>query len=391
MATLDRLKGSIYQRGAIWWVKFYQHGRPMRESSKSSDRQVAERLLLKRNAALEQGQTVNLKVNRATIDELLAMVVTNYRVNGKRSLTDVEARIKNHLRPFFGGYRAVAITADRVMAFVELRQRAGAANGEINRELAILRRGYTLGRKAKKIDDAPAFDLLEERNTRKDFFEREQFEAVVSHLKPELAGAFRFAYVTGWRIHSEVLSLQWRQVDLRAGTVRLDADETKNREARVFKFKPGGELDTVLRAQEAYTHATQRDRQMVCTWVFHRGGEPIKNFYRAWRMACFKAGLGSKDDAGHITAARIAHDLRRTAVRNLVRAGVPERVAMTMTGHKTRSVFERYNITSDGDLDRAAEQLESRLATERAHLSGGHNLGTIAPLSAHRGSVASAK
>lgn len=166
----------------------------------------------------------------------------------------------------------------------------------------------------------------------------------LAYLRPDLVPAFRFAYVTGWRIHGEVLSLPWRQVDFRACTLRLDAEKTKNREGRLFKLKPGGELDALLRSQETYTLNVQRERQMVCPWVFHRSvhrsvhrsGKPIKNFYRAWRTACLKAGLGYKTKDGRTIAARIVHDLRRTAVRNLVRAGVPEGVAMTMTGHLTR-------------------------------------------------------
>ncbi len=92
----------------------------------------------------------------------------------------------------------------------------------------------------------------------------------------------------------------------------------------------------------------QRERGIVCPWVFHRDGKRIKNFYAAWRTVCKKAGVPG----------RIPHDFRRTAVRNLVRAGVPERVAMQMTGHKTRSVFERYNIVSEGDLEAAAKRLD---------------------------------
>lgn len=121
-------------------------------------------------------------------------------------------------------------------------------------------------------------------------------------------------------------------------------------------------------------------------WCHAGGGEisGIKNFYRAWRTACLNAGLGYKAEDGRTVASRIVHDLRRTAVRNLVRAGVPERVAMTMTGHKTRSVFERYSITSEGDLDRAADQLEARLEIERQRLAGRHNSGTISPLQTTR-------
>jgi hypothetical protein len=90
--------------------------------------------------------------------------------------------------------------------------------------------------------------------------------------------------------------------------------------------------------------------------------------------------LLDREESGKIIASRIVHDLRRTAIRNLVRTGVPERVAMTMTGHKTRSVFERYSITSEGALDRAADQLEARLELERGRLAAGHDSGTINPL-----------
>jgi hypothetical protein len=119
--------------------------------------------------------------------------------------------------------------------------------------------------------------------------------------------------------------------------------------------------------------------------VFHRNGKPIRDFYAGWRQACFKAGYGrvvkGKDGKrDRIQADRIMHDFRRTAVRNLVRAGVTEKVAMTMTGHKTRSVFDRYDIVSPGDVERAAALLDQRLTAERAALASGHNLGTVAVL-----------
>ncbi len=125
----------------------------------------------------------------------------------------------------------------------------------------------------------------------------------------------------------------------------LYVGETKNDDARTFPLTP--DLRACLEAQRAATDAIQRKKAAVVPWVFHRNGRPIKDMYKAWRQACRDSGCPD----------RIPHDFRRTAVRNLVRAGVPERVAMQMTGHKTRSVFERYNIVSDADLTAAAEKL----------------------------------
>ncbi len=145
--------------------------------------------------------------------------------------------------------------------------------------------------------------------------------------------------------------LQWRQVDLKIGRVVLDPGTTKNDYARIFPCT--NELREVLEKRWEITRSLQRERRIVCPWVFHRDGKRIKNFYTAWRTACKKAGVPG----------RIPHDFRRTAVRNLVRAGIPERVAMQMTGHKTRSVFDRYNIVSEEDLIEAGKRLD-RVSTD---------------------------
>jgi integrase len=166
-------------------------------------------------------------------------------------------------------------------------------------------------------------------------------------------------HVTGWRINSEVLPLQWRQVDLRVGEVRLDPGTTKNREGRVFYLTP--ELHQLLKEQRAAADDIQRQKKMIVRHVFfhrsvtkagilgHWTGHGISEhgFYHAWRQARTAAGCPGS----------IPHDFRRTAIRNMVRAGIPERVAMKLSGHKTRSVFDRYNVVSDGDLRDAASRL----------------------------------
>lgn len=225
------------------------------------------------------------------------------------------------------------------------------SNAEINRELAALKRIFTLAVQSDKLTRKPHVPMLQERNVRTGFFEREQFDAVLTHLPTAIQPVIAFAAITGWRIASEVLSLEWRQVDMEAGEVRLDAGTTKNGEGRVFPFT--ADLRVLLEARQA-EHDRLKKAGHLCPFVFvreHPDGKPqrIASFRGAWRTACRKAGCPG----------RIPHDLRRTAVRNLVRAGVPERVAMRLTGHKTPSVFARYDIVSGGDLHDAAARLDA--------------------------------
>jgi integrase len=151
--------------------------------------------------------------------------------------------------------------------------------------------------------------------------------------------------------------LTWRQIDLEAGTVRLEPGTTKNREGRLVVLP--AELHAALREQRVKTSALERREKQIIPWVFHRNGKPIGDFRTAWQGACRRAGQPG----------RLIHDFRRTAVRNMVRAGIPERVAMTITGHKTRSVFDRYHIVSEGDLREAARKL-SGTATLMGTISG---------------------
>ena len=247
-----------------------------------------------------------------------------------------------------------SITTADTRAFVARRQAAGASNGEINRELTALKRMFSLAIQACTLLAKPHIPLLREDNIRTGFFERDEIDAVLRHLPRRLALLVRFAYITGWRVPSEVQTLQWRQVDIAAGEVRLDPGTTKNRQGRTFPFTD--ELRDVLLQQTEFADDLRRTSGTICPWVFHRNGRPIKSFRVAWRNACIKAGCPG----------RLVHDLRRTAVRNMVRSGISEPVAMKLTGHKTRSVFDRYNIVSDGDLRAAATRLNTVLRKRRA-------------------------
>jgi len=144
-----------------------------------------------------------------------------------------------------------------------------------------------------------------------------------------------------------VLSLDWRQVDFKAGTVTLDVGRTKSKAGRVFPFADLPELSELLRMRKADPEPLERKTATIIPAVFHRKGKRIARFEGAWRTAFKAAGCPG----------RIPHDFRRTAVRNLVRAGIPEQTAMRLTGHKTRSVFDRYDIVTETDLRAAASKL----------------------------------
>jgi integrase len=171
----------------------------------------------------------------------------------------------------------------------------------------------------------------------------------MKHLPDHVRPVIHFAFITGWRTLSEILPLQWWQVDFTAREVRLNPGSTKNKE-RLFPMT--SELRSLLEEQRKKTDQWQRESgtiKSINPWVFTYRGKPYKSYKRSWATACRKAGL----------AGMIPHDFRRTAVRNLVRAGIPERVAMQMTGHKTRVVFERYNIVSASDLKVAMDKLDA--------------------------------
>jgi integrase len=246
----------------------------------------------------------------------------------------------------FGPCRALAITTDRINEYIGERQAAKAANATIRNELAALRRMFTLAIQADKVAQAPYVPSPRVSNTRSGFFEMEQFHSVLKHLPVDLRPVVEFAYLTGWR-RGEILGLEWRNVDFRAGEVRLDPGATKNSEARTFPFSAYPPLGELLKWQQERTVAVEKKIKRIVGHVFHRNGKAIRDFRGSWEKACEKAGVQG----------RLVHDFRRTAVRNLERAGVPRSVAMKLTGHKTETVYRRYAIVSPADLKAGVEKL----------------------------------
>lgn len=339
--------GRVYRRGRVWWVQYSFRGQLRRESSKSRKRSDAVKLLRRRQGEMGQGRLVGPDIEKTTFQDLKGMILTDYTVNGRKSLERLNSSLK-HLEAFFGESRVLDITTDRVATYINARQEStpGAKPATIRNELAALKRMFTLALQAGKVAIRPHIPSIEVRNTRTGFFEDADFRTVLDHLTEHLKPVAEFAYLTGWR-KGEILPLEWRQVDFEAGMVRLEPGTTKNDEGRTFPFIALPELAKVLSDQRDQTSDLERSTGQIIPWVFHNKGKPIRDFRGAWKAACKDSGVPS----------RLFHDLRRTAVRNLERAGVPRSVAMKLTGHKTESVYRRYAIVSEADMKEGVRKL----------------------------------
>jgi len=347
----DRKNSRPAEESAVWWISYYANGKRVRESTGTEIKRQAEDLLKEREGRVVTGQPILPRTDKILYGEARTDLLTYYGVHGTRDVAEATGRLA-HLDPYFMERRISGIGPVEVEAYAKHRQDQGAANGTINRELATLSKMLRLAGKHGKLIRVPIIEKLREADPRSGFVSRQEFDAIARHLPVELATGALVAFTLGWR-KREIFDLEIRQLDLQAGTLRLNPGETKNRAGRVAHLTP--ELKSALAAQVARVKALERETRSILPWLFPHlegphAGHRVGDLRRVWATACKKAGRPGV----------LFHDLRRSAVRGLVAAGVPERVAMSITGHKTRSVFDRYHIVSEADLVQAAERLAAR-------------------------------
>jgi len=342
--------GCIYKRGNIYWIKYYRNGKPYQESSRSTKETKAKQLLKKREGEIAEGKVPGIVFDKVKFDDLAKDLLSDYRINGRKSLDRLEYSIK-HLTKHFEGTRVTEITTPRIRKYIEARLEYGAENGTINRELAALKRMLNIGAQQTppRVDRVPFIPMLKENNVRKGFFEHGDFLALRNALPEYMKGFATFGYKTGWR-KTEIETLTWAQVDREQGIVRLEPGDTKNDDGRTVY------LDTELQEIFKSHWEKRKSAKKIIPYVFpnEEGTDRIRDFRGAWKKACTEAQIGK----------RLFHDFRRTAVRNMVRSGIPERVAMMISGHKTRTVFDRYNIVNADDLKKAASRQEAYLQSQ---------------------------
>ena len=333
--------GRIYRRGAIYYIAYRWDGREYRESARSSERVDAERLLARRLAERRGGAGARSLM----FEDLAAWYLDDYAVRQLRTQDTARGRVA-HLRAVFGGWLATAITSEAVRQYQRTRRAAGAAaaTATVNRETSALSRMLALAVRGGQLAQRPVFpERLVENGPRQGFFEHAEYEAVRRYLPPPYQDVLDFAYYSGWR-KREILDLEWCEVDAAAGIVRLSPERSKTRVDRILPMS--APIRAVLTRRQAL-------RRVQDPRVFRRDAVTVRAWRAAWPEACRRAGVPG----------RFLHDCRRTAARNLVRAGVPERVAMLLTGHRSRAIFDRYNIVQEAELHHASDRLCAYLAS----------------------------
>jgi integrase len=330
-------EGRVFKRGSVFWIAYYapREGRSVEIRESGGTEADAKRLLRRRldEIAVHRSGIRSFRgpeQERLTVEEILVGVERDYEIRGRKALPQLRSHLR-HVREYFGSDRALSINGNRARDYITKRQMEGAAAATINHEIKALSRAFVLAAEAGILVSVPSLPTLPERNARQGFFERAEFEKVLANIEDsDLRDFCLWFYRTGMR-PGEIRSLAWAGFDRETWTLRLHARDAKTGYGRALGLE--GELRTIIARRIAA-------RRLDCPLIFHRGGRPVGDFRKTWQSACEKAKLPG----------RLLYDLRRTAVRNMIRAGVPERVAMEISGHRTRAVFDRYNITSEADV-----------------------------------------
>jgi integrase len=350
----------IRRESKNWYLIFYHGGRQIHENSRTTSFTEAKDMLLQRLG--DKGKRIRPKhsaklryedIREPWLDRLQAQkkAMLQTLANGTRTVWGLE-----HIDKFFAHMKVSAIDDGAVMRFRKARLAEGASGSTVNRNLSLLRGMMNLARKKKKYyGDLPDFEMTDERaNVRKGFLEHADFEKLLAQLPAHLHTLLIFLYTVAVRL-GEAQAVAWPQIDLKNRVVSLW--DTKNGEWRTVPLC----TDLVTRLSKVPT--SQRNGA-----VFYQGA-----FRKSWITACIKCKLGHWEHPDPKNAKRkqyvglLVHDLRRSAIRNMTLAGVPQNIAMAISGHKTIAVFLRYNIVAPTQLHTAMQAVELQ---QRAELQG---------------------
>ncbi|PON19522.1 hypothetical protein C2W62_02365 [Candidatus Entotheonella serta] len=205
------------------------------------------------------------------------------------------------------------------------RKEEGAANGTVNRGVALLRSAYNFAVRDGVIDEVymPHFEFFDEREAvRTGFLTEGDLVKVTDELPEHYKDLLWFGFYFCWRL-SEIINLEWREVSMTQRRITLSPTKVKNREIRILPIE--AEIADIIGRRMG-------KRVESCPYVFHRDG--TKHYVKLWKP--FKRAFRA---AGYPN--NTFHDLRRSGIRRLVLAGIPQAIIMKISGHKTDEVFRR--------------------------------------------------
>jgi integrase len=350
-----RGEGGLEKIGDIWYFTFYNlNGKQVRRSSKSKLKSVAIEMLHKAQEELRKG-TEPTSTRKLKYEDIRSILVADYIDSGAATMKGDELFVsgrKGLLKPldeFFAGMNVQAITTDTIRMFVAKRKDEDGVEGPTcNRNLAALRRMFKLAQREGKVSSTPYFPMQQESEPREGFVERPEFEKLRQAMPAGLHPALTFCYETGCRTGA-MKKIVWQWMNLAKREMNLPAGIIKNRKALALPLST--ELVGMLKK------LFQKDGAVFDT----------TNFRKEWNKACVKLGLGKKTgEEWYQYEGLIPHDFRRSAVRNLIQAGVDQTTAMKITGHKTVHVFQRYNIISTTQLHDAMAKVSNASSTQAA-------------------------
>src|SRR5271163_1235363 len=326
-------------------------GTACRMSTREHEKQRAQVVLRNLLTDADHGRPFAGDVKKIHYGDLRDGLIRNYVERGNKSLlVDAEGEeFINGLKAldtFFGwkagnpGVSINKLNTDSAREFTAKRLKEGVTNSTVNNSLGLLRRMLRIAHEDGKLQNVPKIRLLKANPARKGFLPREKFEELLGHLPVNLKPLITFLYYCGVRL-GEARSIEWQQVNLDAGVIRLEDEQTKTGEARTVPLP-----DVLIKMLKEST--AEGDKVFDAT-----------NLTKAWHKACHASGLGVLEkDGSQRYSGLIIHDLRRSAIKNLMKAGVTEKVAMSISGHKTRAVFDRYHIVDERDVVGAMRQLQ---------------------------------
>lgn len=348
--------GRMYSRpnSPHLWLYYCHNGKVFRRSAGTDSPKEAKKKLQDFIKEVGQGSYRGGKAERIKVQELADDLLTDYKINNRSSLHYVKARWELYLKNIFGHYRASDVSTSLISHYIEKRLEAGAANGTVNRELAALKRMYNLGLRSTppKVLRIPYIPHLEEDNRREGFVEDHVYEKLADYFSSVglwIRGMLEIGYVYGLRVAAiKSMKVGWMNLDHKI--LVFPPKAMKNKKALTVKM-----TQKVYELLKQCCHGKKADDLVFTRTTADGRHKPIVDFRVTWDNGCEAAGVPGL----------LFHDLRRTAARNLRRAGVPESVIMQIGNWKTRSVFLRYDIVDERDIAEAVQKLE-RHQTERS-------------------------